>query len=97
MDVIDELADEAIGSAAAKTTTGFAQLEYLAGQVAEMMREMRVTERQGELLFLYSVMGAFAVNRALRRSKDETCYEMQRMILTYAHAGNEALKKRTKK
>ncbi len=150
MDVIDELADEAIGSAAARSTTGFDQLEYLAGQVAEMdkaselegliellplcqrvaddarykplfrddqiaeyiimrvyrqecahmvpemMREMQITERQGELLFLFSVMGAFAVNRALHWSKDETWYEMQRMILTYAHAGNEALKKMAK-
>ena len=59
--------------------------------VPEMMREMHITQRQGELLFLYSVMGAFAVNRSLRWNKDETWYEMQRMILTYAHAGNEAV------
>lgn len=150
MDVIDELADEAIGSAAAKSTTGFEQLGYLAGQVAEMdkatelegllhllplcqrvvddprykplfrdseiaeyiimrvyrqecahivpemMREMQITQRQGELLFLFTVMGAFAINRALRWNKDETWYEMQRLILTYAHAGNEALKKAAK-
>lgn len=145
MDVIDELADEAIGNAAAGSTTGFAQLEFLSDQVAgmekaselerfveflplcqrvaddprykplfrddqiaeyiimrvyrqecphivpEMMREMHISQRQGELLFLFSVMGAFAVNRSLRWNKDETWYEMQRMILTYAHAGNEAV------
>ncbi len=144
MDVIDELADEAIGNAAGSTTS-FAQLEFLSDQVSgmekaselerfveflplcqrvaddprykplfrddqiaeyiimrvyrqecphivpEMMREMHITQRQGELLFLYSVMGAFAVNRSLRWNKDETWYEMQRMILTYAHAGNEAV------
>lgn len=151
MDVIDELADEAIGSAASKSTTGFEQLGYLAGQVAEMeqaseleelldllplcqrvaddarykplfrddhiaeyiimrvyrqerehvvpemMKEMQITERQAELLFLFSVMGAFAVNRALHWCKDETWYEMQRLILTYAHAGNEALRKAGKR
>ena len=43
MDVIDELADDAIGNAAAKSTTGFAQVEYLAGQAAEMEASGLVT------------------------------------------------------
>ncbi len=151
MDVIDELADDAIGNAAAKSTTGFAQVEYLARQTAEMedaaelkaltdllplcqrvaedprykplfrddaiaeyiilrvyrqekahvvpemVREFRICERQAELMFLFSVMGAFAVNRALHWERDETWYEMQRLMLTYAHAGNEALRKLGKK
>lgn len=147
MDVIDELADDAIGAAEARSTSGLEQVEYLAGAAAkmedsaelaaladllplcqrvaedarykplfrdgriaeyiimrvyrqerahvvpEMMREIHISERQAELIFLYSVMGAFAVNRALRWNRDETWYEMQRLMLTYAHAGNEALRK----
>lgn len=151
MDVIDELADDAIGAAEAKSSTGFAQLEYLAGKVAgmddaselevladllplcqrvaddpryqslfrddgiaeyiimrvyrqekqnvvpEMMREMKISQRQAELMFLFSVMGAFAVNRARHWNRDSDWYEMQRLILTYCHAGNEAVRKLGKK
>ena len=151
MDVIDELADDAIGEAESRSTSSFEQLEYLAEQAAEMesaaelkaladllplcqrvaedaryqplfrddriaeyiimrvyrqekthvvpemMREIRIGERQAELMFLFSVMGAFAVNRALHWNRDETWYEMQRLMLAYSHAGNEALRKLGKK
>ena len=66
--------------------------------VPMLVERLGVTESQADRLFLFSVMGAFAVNRAMDWKKDEEWYHMQQLLIAYAHAGYnaiEALKKGT--
>lgn len=62
-----------------------------------LVKQLGVTEAQADKLFLFGVMGAFAVNRAMGWKKDDEWYNMQKLLLTYAHGGYnavEALQKR---
>lgn len=61
--------------------------------VPEIMADMGLTRLEAENLFLFGVMGAFAVNRSLHWTKDDNWYRVQRLLLTYAHGGYEAVKK----
>ena len=59
--------------------------------VPALMKKTGLSEKQADWLFLFGVMGAFAVNRSLGWKKDAEWYEMQRLLLTYAHGGYEAV------
>ena len=59
--------------------------------VPKIMKQMDLSEVQADRLFLFSVMGAFAVNRSMGWKKDDEWYEMQRLLLAYAHGGYEAV------
>ena len=151
MDVIDELADEAIQAAGLSTDSSVAGVEFLNRKIPEMassseleqymhflplcqrvahsprynvmfrddelseyiilriyrierkrtipvmVEKMGLTQEQADRIFLFGVMGAFAVNRAMGWKKDEEWYDIQLLLLTYANGGYEAIKKRIKK
>lgn len=52
-----------------------------------------ITPEQADKLFLFSVTGAFAVNRSMGWKKDESWYNVQKVLLTFLEGGFNALKK----
>ena len=147
MDVIDELADDAIGAVRQSDANSYAATAHLADlvrpmadarelenyldllpvcqrvaddpryrplfrddQIAEyiilrifrqegtqavpaIMEDTGLNRLEAESLFLFGVMGAFAVNRAQHWTKDDNWYRIQRVLLTYVHGGYEAVRK----
>ncbi len=145
MDVVDELADEAIQAAEEKEGDPLAELGELAEKIQEMgnsfelepfmhllplcqrvahtprfnvlfrdhdiseyiimriyrrerartvpalMKRTGLPESRADKLFLFGVMGAFAVNRSMGWKKDEEWEEVQKLLLTYANGGYEAV------
>ncbi len=61
--------------------------------VPVLMEQLSLTREQAERIFLFGVMGAFAVNRSMGWKKDENWYEMQMLLLTYATGGYDAIRK----
>ena len=61
--------------------------------VPEIMANLGLSRLEAENLFLFNVMGAFAVNRSLHWTKDDSWCRIQRVLLTYLHGGYEAVKK----
>lgn len=64
-----------------------------AASVDSICRQCGLSEEVAEKVFLFSVMGLFAVNRSLGWKKDDAWYEAQRALLVYMAGGVEALKK----
>ena len=58
-----------------------------------LVQQLGVTADQADKLFLFGVMGAFAVNRAMGWKKNDEWYDMQKLLLTYAHGGYDAIRK----
>ena len=52
-----------------------------------------LTAEQADKIFLFGVIGAFAVNRAMGWKKDEAWYSVQKVLLTFLEGGYNALKK----
>ncbi len=52
-----------------------------------------ITADQAEKIFLFSITGAFAVNRAMGWKKDGAWYDVQKVLLTFLEGGYNALKK----
>lgn len=52
-----------------------------------------LTAKQADKIFLFGVIGAFAVNRAMGWKKDEAWYSVQKVLLTFLEGGYNALKK----
>lgn len=61
--------------------------------VAALSGRFGLSELEAEKVFLFGVMGAYAVNRSMGWKKDEDWYDVQRVLLTYLSGGNESLKK----
>ena len=61
-----------------------------------LVRRFGLTEDQADKLFLFGVMGAFAVNRAMGWKKDDSWYSVQKLLLTYVHGGYEAIREMPK-
>ena len=64
-----------------------------AASVDSICRQCGLSEEVAEKVFLFGVMGLFAVNRSLGWKKDDVWYEAQRALLVYMAGGVEALKK----
>jgi len=60
--------------------------------VPKLMEDTGMSRLEAESIFLFGVMGAFAVNRSLHWTKDDNWYSIQRLLLTYANGGYQAIK-----
>lgn len=61
-------------------------------QVPQLMQECHMNEKEAEMLFVYMISGAFAVNKAMGWKKDRDWMKVQRILLTYVAGGIDALK-----
>lgn len=61
--------------------------------VPEIMADTGLSRLEAEHVFLFSVMGAFAVNRSLHWTKDDNWYSVQRVLLTFVYGGYRAVNK----
>ena len=52
-----------------------------------------VTAEEADKVFLFAIMGAYAVNRSMGWKKDEAWYNVQKVLLTFLEGGYDALKK----
>lgn len=52
-----------------------------------------ITAEQADKLFLFTITGAFEVNRAMGWKKNEAWYNVQKVLLTYMEGGCNALAK----
>ncbi len=52
-----------------------------------------INAEQADKIFLFGVTGAFAVNRSMGWKKDESWYQVQKVLLTFLEGGYTALKK----
>lgn len=61
---------------------------YLSG----LFIQIRSAE-ESDKVFLFAIMGAYAVNRSMGWKKDEAWYNVQKVLLTFLEGGYDALKK----
>ena len=58
-----------------------------------LIDHFNLTAEQADKNFLFGVTGAFAVNRAMGWKKDESWYQVQKVLLTFLEGGYQALGK----
>lgn len=58
-----------------------------------LIHQFNLTAEQADKVFLFGVTGAFAVNRAMGWKKDESWYQVQKVLLTFLEGGYLALGK----
>ena len=58
-----------------------------------LIDHFNLTAEQADKIFLFGVTGAFAVNRAMGWKKDESWYQVQKVLLTFLEGGYQALGK----
>lgn len=56
-----------------------------------LTKNYNLSPEQADKIFLFSVTGAFAVNRAMGWKKDESWYQVQKALLTFLEGGYQAL------
>jgi AcrR family transcriptional regulator len=58
-----------------------------------LLSKYKLTAEQADKIFLFAIMGAYAVNRSMGWRKDEAWYNVQKVLLTFLEGGYDALKK----
>ena len=58
-----------------------------------ILKNYHITEEEADKIFLFGVVGAFAVNRSMGWKKDEAWYHVQKALMTFLEGGYSALKK----
>ena len=57
------------------------------------LRKYGMTEKEADMLFIYMLTGAFAVNKALGWKKDREWVRVQRIILNFVTGGMDTIQK----
>lgn len=61
--------------------------------VEVLVKNMGITEKQADKLFLFALTGAYEVNRSMSWEKSREWYEIQKVLLTFLAGGYDALEK----
>lgn len=61
--------------------------------ISWLCKNYRISSEQADKLFLFAIMGAFEVSRAMGWKKDDSWYNVQKVLLTFLEGGYNALKK----
>ncbi len=61
--------------------------------VGQMRQRYHMTERQAELLFRFTIYGAFSINQELGWKKNTEWYDIQKVLMTFLSGGYSALEK----
>lgn len=67
-----------------------------AGAIEQFVKYLGITPQQAEKLFLFTVTGAFQVNKSMGWEKNRDWYEIQKILLTFLSGGYNALERMPK-
>ena len=57
----------------------------------QLTSAFHIKEEEADMLFLFLIQGAFAVNRAMNWKKDDAWFRVQRVLLTFISSGYKSL------